>query len=225
MKNLLMATDLSARSDRALERAVGIARDRGAGLTVIHVVDEDLSPILADAQEQAARRALGEHIDSLRDDKGPDIAIEIVFGRAYADILALAEKTGAEMIVLGMHRDGGSREMFRGTTVERVIRTGRAPTLLVKDRVAQPYRRVMVAVRVPWLAVAVVDLHETDIAFREASGQKAAVGKMALAVGLTCGGRFPGDVECVRRGELHAIGCLHGGDPALQGPVGSSRGR
>ena len=146
MKNLLMATDLSARSDRALERAVGLARDHGARLTVIHVVDEDLSPILADAQEQAARQALGEHIDGFRDDKGPDIAIEIVFGRAYADILALAEKTEAEMIVLGMHRDDGSREMFRGTTVERVIRTGRAPTLLVKDRVARPYRRVMVAV-------------------------------------------------------------------------------
>ena len=69
-----------------------------------------------------------------------------MFGRAYADILALAEQTEAEMIVLGIHRDDGSREMFRGTTVERVIRTGRAPTLLVKDRVAHPYRRVMVAV-------------------------------------------------------------------------------
>ena len=146
MKSLLMATDLSARSDRALERAVSLARDHGAQLTITHVVDEDLSPTLAEAQEQAARQALGEHIDSLKDDKGPDISVEIVYGRAYADILALAEKIEAEMIVLGMHRDDGSREMYRGTTVERVIRAGTVPTLLVKDRVADPYRRVMVAV-------------------------------------------------------------------------------
>lgn len=146
MKNLLMATDLSARSDRALERAVALAREHGARLTVIHVVDEDLSPRLAEAQEQAAQQALDEHIGSLRSDGSPEIDIEIVFGRAHEDILALTEKTGAEMIVLGMHRDDGSREMFRGTTVERVIRAGTAPTLLVKERAARPYRKVMVAV-------------------------------------------------------------------------------
>ena len=38
----LMATDLSARSDRALERAVGLARDRGGELALLGSVAEDL---------------------------------------------------------------------------------------------------------------------------------------------------------------------------------------
>ena len=42
-----MATDLSARSDRALERAVMLTREHGAELTVAHIIDEELPSALA----------------------------------------------------------------------------------------------------------------------------------------------------------------------------------
>lgn len=146
MKNFLMATDLSARSDRALERAVCLAREHEATLTVVHVVDEDLSASLADAQEKAARQEIQDHIDKLVSGGGPEISVEVIFGRAYADILEMSEKTEAEMIVLGLHREDAIEELFRGTTVERVIRAGNVPTLLVKDRINGPYRTIMVGV-------------------------------------------------------------------------------
>lgn len=146
MKKLLMATDLSARSDRALERAVTLAREHSAKLTVVHVVDEDLPASLADAQEKAAKQAIHKHIGGLTAGNGPHISIEIVFGRAYVDILEMSEKTEAEMIVLGMHREDAFKDMFRGTTVERIIRAGNVPTLLVKDRVSGPYRQIIVGV-------------------------------------------------------------------------------
>ena len=44
MRKFLMATDLSPRSDRALERAVMLAREHDARLTIVHVVDEVLIP-------------------------------------------------------------------------------------------------------------------------------------------------------------------------------------
>ena len=146
MKSILMATDLSARSDRALERAVDLAGRHGAELTVVHVVDEDLPPTLADAQQIAARQAIQEHVDTLATDDGPPIRIEAVFGRAYIDILEVSEKVDADLIVLGVHREGTFKDMFRGTTAERVIRAGNTPVLLVKDRMSGPYRRVMVGV-------------------------------------------------------------------------------
>jgi len=146
MKKLLMATDLSARSDRALERAVTLAREHSAKLTVVHVVDEDLPASLADAQEKAAKQAIHKHIGGLTAGNGPHISIEVVFGRAYVDILEMSEKTEAEMIVLGMHREDAFKDMFRGTTVERIIRAGNVPTLLVKDRVSGPYRQIIVGV-------------------------------------------------------------------------------
>ena len=141
-----MATDLSARSDRALERAVTLARELGAKLIIVHVVDEDLPATLADAQEKAAKREIKEHINKLTAGNEPHISIEVVFGRAYIDILEMSEKTEAEMIVLGVHREDALKDMFRGTTVERVIRAGNIPALLVKDRVSGPYRRIIVGI-------------------------------------------------------------------------------
>ncbi len=146
MKNLLMATDLSARSDRALVRAVSTARETGANLTVLHVVDDALPPSAADAQAQFAHAAIGEHIESLTKRGRPQVVIDVTVGRRYAQIFEAAEKSNAEMIVLGMHREGALKDMFRGTTVERVIRTGHLPVLLVKDRCTGPYRRVVIGV-------------------------------------------------------------------------------
>lgn len=146
MKKILMATDLSARSDRALDRAIGLVRDFDAELTIVHVVDEDLPALLADAQQKAAQQAIQEHVDALRAANGPSISIEVVFGRAYSDILETAEIVDAEMIVLGVHRENAFKDMFRGTTAERVIRASNVPVLLVKNRAGGPYQRIMVAV-------------------------------------------------------------------------------
>jgi nucleotide-binding universal stress UspA family protein len=146
MKKLLMATDLSARSDRAVERAVMLALKLGAELTIVHVVDEDLPASLADAQEQAARLVIREHINRLATGKDARISIEVIFGKVYAGILDMSEKSKAEMIILGMHREEWFEDMFRGTTVERTIRAGNVPVLLVKERASTPYRRVVVGV-------------------------------------------------------------------------------
>lgn len=146
MKSILIATDLSARSDRAVERAAQLASEHRADLTIVHVVDEDLPASIADAQEAAARQAIEEHVKTLATDDPPPISIEVVFGRADADILEMSEKTQADMIVLGMHRKDSLLDMFRGTTAERVIRASAVPVLMVRERAGQPYNRVMVGV-------------------------------------------------------------------------------
>lgn len=146
MKNIVMATDLSARSDRALERAISIAQVHDAELTIVHVVDDDLPASVADAQESAARVAIQRDVDKLATGDGPRVSISVVFGQAYVDVLEISEKADADLIVLGVHRENALKDMFRGTTVERVIRAGNVPVLLVKDRVNVPYQRVVVGV-------------------------------------------------------------------------------
>ncbi|MCG8595703.1 MAG: universal stress protein [Kiloniellales bacterium] len=146
MKRILMATDLSARSDRALERALRLAADHGGEVTVVHVVDAELPASLADAQAQAAKQAIREHIATLTAAEGLQVSAEVVFGRAYLGILDMSEKMDAELILLGLHREDAFRDMFRGTTAERVIRAGDVPVLLVKERASGPYQRIMVGV-------------------------------------------------------------------------------
>ena len=146
MKKILIATDLSARSDRALERAVNIAREHDAELAIVHVIDEDLPKALSEAQHRAAETAIEAEVTRLGSEGGLRVSIHIVFGRAYHDLLSLAEEIGADLIVLGMHRVDALKDMFRGTTVERVIRAGRLPVLLVKNRVSGAYKQALVGV-------------------------------------------------------------------------------
>ena len=52
----------------------------------------------------------------------------------------------ADLIVLGAHRKQLLRDIFVGTTIERVIRTSPYPVLMVNAEVEQDYRNVLAAV-------------------------------------------------------------------------------
>ncbi len=68
------------------------------------------------------------------------------FGRGFELVLRHAEEVAADLLVLGVHRNESRRGLFVGTTVERIIRHGETPVLVVRDRVDGPYRQVLVAV-------------------------------------------------------------------------------
>lgn len=146
MRTLLVATDLSARSELAVERAMALAREAPATLVVVHVVDDDLPPALAETHGNEARRTLQARCQELAPGEDPAVTIEVVHGRPHAEIRAAAARHGAELIVVGEHRGDSWRDMFRGTTAERVVRTCAVPVLLVRDPVEGPYRRVLAAV-------------------------------------------------------------------------------
>ncbi len=145
MKKILMASDLSARSDRALQRAVTLAHDFKAELTVVNVVDDSLPQPIVERHVREAVEALRNQIDSLPLAREWAIATLVVKGHDYREILELVEEKGADLLVLGIHRHD-TRDAFRGTTAERVIRFGKVPVLVVKDAVFKPYRRALVAI-------------------------------------------------------------------------------
>jgi nucleotide-binding universal stress UspA family protein len=142
---ILVATDLSARSDRAVERAFLLAKQIRASLTILHVVDTSLPSRIADRLHDDARAAIADHVAALADANSVPWDIIIVLGNDHKDIVEHAESLQADLIVLGIHRNE-SRELFRGTTAERVVRTGRRPVLMVKTRPQGFYRRVVIGV-------------------------------------------------------------------------------
>jgi universal stress protein E len=64
MKRILLASDLSQRSRRALRRAVALARQFDAELIALHVADDDLPDEMIAAECQAAEAAIREHLDA-----------------------------------------------------------------------------------------------------------------------------------------------------------------
>ncbi len=144
MKRLLIATDLSARSDRALQRAVALAKRCGATLEVMHVVDDALPAAIIEQQEAAARALIEKLLGAIPSGADVKTTIQISKGIAHNAILQRAEEIEADLIVLGITRYS-AYELFQGTTAERIVRLGRYPVLLAKEPVLEDYRRVLVA--------------------------------------------------------------------------------
>jgi nucleotide-binding universal stress UspA family protein len=144
MKRILVASDLTVRSDRALQRALALAVKFQAELKVVHVIDETLASSVAAKHLEAARAALTAQINAAGGHDGAIVSQEVITGVDYRDIAALAQEWGADLLVLGVHRHQ-TRDLFKGTTSERVVRYGACPVLIVKDSVAGPYRSVLAA--------------------------------------------------------------------------------
>lgn len=145
MQRLLMATDLSPRSDHALARALRLAEQHGAELRVVHVVDDALPSHLATAQRAGAESLIRERVQALAGEKARPVTVDVVTGSASTEILRAAVAGSAELIVIGAHR-GGKEGTLRGSTAERVIREGHHPVLVVRRAPEADYRRVVVGV-------------------------------------------------------------------------------
>ena len=144
MKRLLMGTDLSVRSDRALQRALVLALDLRLDLTIVHVVDDSLPASVIEDQEAFARRTIEAQLRAL--DLAAKVApeVHVVRGQDFAKLASLGHQMDGDLVVLGNHRHT-IIDLFRGTTVERVVRFGDRPVLVAKSAVIAPYRKVLVA--------------------------------------------------------------------------------
>lgn len=145
-KTILMATDLSARSDRALERAVNLAGEHNARLVILNIIDEDLPASVQDRVRDATLKEIQSSLDKVDGAKALDPTINAIAGKDYRDILDHADEIAADLIVMGIHRNEAGNKPIAGTTMERVIRKGQQPVLVVPSRTKGTYEKVAIAV-------------------------------------------------------------------------------
>ena len=146
MKRILVATDFSERSDRAVRRATLLAKTSGASLSVGHVIDDDQPRRILRAEQQAAEAVLAEQTRSLREIDGLECASRIVLGDPFEGITAAVREDDADLLVIGPHRRQVLRDVFVGTTAERTIRASDRPVLMANGIPAGPHRHILVAV-------------------------------------------------------------------------------
>lgn len=148
LQSLLVAVDLTPASDRVLGRVVRLPLAADATITLVHVVPGSLEPREQRDAEGDARQLLTEEVLHLGASLPKSIRIESVVksGAAARKITELARARTADLIVLG--RGGGRllRDMFLGSTAERVMRTAQLPVLAVRLAPRAPYRRPAMAV-------------------------------------------------------------------------------
>ncbi len=145
MKKILLATDFSERSDRALRRATLLARQFGASLAIVHVVDDDQPRRIVDSERDAASALLRELQGTVQTVDGVSCETRVVLADAFAGIARAAEEVVPDLLVIGPHRRQALRDVFLGTTAERTIRSVTCPVLMVNAPPVGNYRHVMLA--------------------------------------------------------------------------------
>jgi nucleotide-binding universal stress UspA family protein len=132
-KHVLLATDTSPDSFRALPYAILFGQEHGSELTVVHVLSEGQHGTPeADAFAALMRDGLHHALSStVIQSCNPEIVV--TFGNAVEQILSIARERRSELIVMGA-RSSTNRAAFNRSVSYGVITQARCPVLTVRGR-------------------------------------------------------------------------------------------
>jgi nucleotide-binding universal stress UspA family protein len=152
-RNILLATDMSCRCDRALDRAVQLAGQWHAKLVAIHALDPvDQMPEARALWDAPSWRRPPNPLRVARDrlhadlfDQPGDIDVLVETGKPADIILDAARRSGSDLIVTGVARDEALGRNLLGDTVDHLMRRSPVPLLIVRSRCNRPYDKIVVA--------------------------------------------------------------------------------
>jgi universal stress protein E len=143
--HILVANDLTERSRPALHRALQIKQQLGADMTLLHVIEPGLPPAVTERRRQEALSVLRQEIDAAFRGELRRFSLDVQVGERLGTILEHAATRGADLIVLGDTTKRRWKDLFVGTTTERVVRHSSQPVLVVSGPGDEPYKRVLAA--------------------------------------------------------------------------------
>lgn len=140
LSTITVATDLSARSERAVARAVALAQAHQAALTVLHVVDADLPEDLEAAMLEKSRANLEALVPAAV--AGRDVTITCLAGDPVEEMIRAAQ-AAPDLFIVGIHRARLFLDALRETTVQKTVRHAPCAVLLVARAVDGDYASVL----------------------------------------------------------------------------------
>jgi nucleotide-binding universal stress UspA family protein len=143
-QRILVPVDGSETSDKGLKEAVRLAREQGARLRLVHVIDQSAMPAgpyggfyteaVADALRQSGQAVIDAAEKFVRAE-GVQVeqkVLENIAARVADVIVEEAGNWGADLIVMGTHGRRGVSHLFLGSDAEAVVRMSPVPVLLVR---------------------------------------------------------------------------------------------
>lgn len=143
MKKIMVATDFSERSDRALRRAILLAKQTGASLRLVNVVDHDRPRRIVDLDRQNAEQLLSESVSTIQNVDGVKCEAFVVAADPFSGLIQSVEAAKPDLLIIGPHRRQILMDAFIGTMAERVIRSVSCPVLMANAPPVAPYRHVL----------------------------------------------------------------------------------
>ncbi|MGO9136183.1 MAG: universal stress protein [Syntrophales bacterium] len=142
-KKILVPTDFSEYSDRALKQAVDIASEHNSKIYLLHVVDEIMqcavdycldAAVVDQVEKQSmafAEEKLKKEVKMISAGKDLQIISDVKKGYTYETILKEQKDNGIDLIVIASHGKKGLIKHL-GSVADKVLREAKCPVLLVK---------------------------------------------------------------------------------------------
>lgn len=146
-KNIVCAVDFSDCSMSALEYAMSIAQEADASLTLVHVIELppeiprevhenapawplNVAEYVAIAERSRLARLQDAVPQRVRDYCSVDFVVTT--GKAYREILRVAEEKTAGLVVVGIHGRGHIDRLLFGSTAQHLVRLASCPVLTLR---------------------------------------------------------------------------------------------
>jgi nucleotide-binding universal stress UspA family protein len=142
--SILIPTDGSEKAVIAASKAVELAKEQGANLTAVVVIDPfpyiglgeasafGLQAYLSEAQAMATQSLDG--VRAMAEAAGvPFMAETIERSAVFEGILDAATEQGCDLIVMGSHGRSGVKALILGSETQKVLTHSRIPVLVIKS--------------------------------------------------------------------------------------------
>ncbi|MDB6067981.1 MAG: uspa protein [Pedosphaera sp.] len=144
LARILVPTDFSSDSKKAVEYALAFARLFGASITLLHVVELKACPadfgygpvtvqISSNEKLKKARSKLNAWGRKWIGDKLLDETVALS-GSPYFQIIEAAKALETDLIIMGTHGEDGQLRTTMGSTAERVVRHAHCPVFVVRRK-------------------------------------------------------------------------------------------
>jgi nucleotide-binding universal stress UspA family protein len=143
LKRILVPIDFSDCSKKALQYALPLAKQHRAAITLLYVVPTpsyaageyggvDYASLEAETRAGADKALAALAVDEIRGEVSADTLVRM--GSPALEIIELAKRLPADMIVVSTHGRTGLKHVFLGSVAENVVRLAPCPVLVVRER-------------------------------------------------------------------------------------------
>lgn len=139
MRTVLVPTDFSENAANAVDYACKIANSGWQRLVLVHVINPVLRTDLGIPVEKILESEARNNLEALKNKVRPllnktiSLDAELAVGSTVEKIAELAEKTLADLVIMGTQGASGLKELFLGSNTNGLVLTGKVPVLAIPN--------------------------------------------------------------------------------------------
>ena len=142
MKTIIVPIDFSEQSENALKVAASLSKKHGSEIIALHMLE--LNEAMISSSEgfhpeqtvfliKMAEKRINEFLDKPYLQGVKKVTPIIKHFKVFSEVNDIAEKHGADMIIMGSHGSDGLKEIFVGSNTQKVVRHSDIPVFVIKD--------------------------------------------------------------------------------------------